>query len=71
MLKRMANGILAGAAALLVAGAASAQTPPTARQLELAQRYVAALQMEKTVGATTDALLPAMMGTSADKLPEA
>ena len=71
MLKRMANGILVGAAALLVVGAASAQTPPTARQLELAQRYVAAMQMEKTVGATTDALLPAMMGTGVDKLPEA
>lgn len=69
MLRRMTGGLLAAGVWLAIAGAASAQTTPTARQTELAQRYVTALQMEKTVGATMDALLPAMMGAADDKLP--
>jgi hypothetical protein len=60
MRTRSAIGLVAGLAAVLLAGAASAQTAPTARQMELAQRYVAAIRMEKTFDATMDAMLPTL-----------
>lgn len=67
---RIRLGIVAGLAALAVAGSAGAQAAPTARQLELAQRYVAAMRMEKTMTATMDAMTPSLMASAGELPPE-
>jgi hypothetical protein len=65
---RIGTGLVVGLAAMFLASAASAQNTPSARQLELAQRYVAAIHMERTFDATMDAVLPSLK-TSGGALP--
>ncbi len=48
-------------AAALMASAAMAQPAPSARQIELAHRYIAAVHMDRTVDATMKAMLPGML----------
>ncbi|MBA4011600.1 MAG: hypothetical protein C0481_07010 [Phenylobacterium sp.] len=66
---RIGTSLAAGLAAMLLAGAASAQTAPTARQLDLAQRYVKAMKLETTVTSVVNQLGPTVMGGSLDSLP--
>ncbi len=60
MRMRGVTGLVAGLAAMSLAGAANAQAAPSARQLELAQRYVVAIRMERTFDAGMDAMLPTL-----------
>lgn len=57
MLRVMACGL----AALVLASAGAASAQPTARQLELAQRYVATMRPERMAG-ISDSMLSALMG---------
>jgi len=54
---------------MLLAGAASAQTAPSAHQLDLAQRYVKAMKLETMITSVMDQLGPTIMGGSLDSLP--
>lgn len=65
---RGVTGLVACLVVMALAGAANAQAAPSARQLELAQRYVAAIQMERTIDASMDAVLPSLRA-SGGQLP--
>jgi len=66
------TGIAAAVAVMSMSSAALAQSPPTARQMDLARRYVAAVKMEQTFEATMAAMRPALMAQPPEsKLTEA
>ena len=69
MRARIGTSLAAGLAAMLLASAASAQSAPSARQLDLAQRYVKAMKLETMVAMVVDQLGPTTMGGSLDSLP--
>ncbi len=69
MWARIGTSLATGLAALLLAGAASAQTAPSARQLDLAQRYVKAMNLEVSMATMMDQLAPTIMQGSLDSLP--
>ena len=69
MRARVGASLATGLAALLLASAASAQTAPSARQLDLAQRYVKAMNLEVSMATFMDQMAPTMMQGSLDSLP--
>ncbi len=69
MWARVGTSLVAGLAALLLASAASAQPAPSARQLDLAQRYVKAMNLETSMNVVMDQMAPTMMQGSLDSLP--
>lgn len=67
---RVRTAIVTVMMTLVTAGAVQAQAVPSARQMELARRYVAAMQMERTFDATMDAMTPALMDQGVKLPPE-
>lgn len=68
MWARVGTSLVAGLAAMILAGAASAQPSPSARQLDLAQRYVKAMNLEASMNAVMDQLAPTMIEGRLDSL---
>ncbi|HEY8574503.1 DUF2059 domain-containing protein [Phenylobacterium sp.] len=56
-----------GCAAVLAFGAGAADAAPTAKQVELARRYMAALHMEEMMGSMMQNLAPAMLDNIAKR----
>ena len=69
-MRRIGLSAALGMAMVLAAGSAGAE--PTAKQRELAHRYIAAIHMDRTIDQTLNAIMPAMLASAPknDKLTD-